>query len=263
MADLLMLLAAGIFAGLLSSTLGIGGGLIIVPALTIIFSQQQQAAVATSLLTIFLITAVNLIRFQHQRLIDWRIVGYIALFSSIASFTGGLLAVHLSRIALTLIFILFILAVIYKTIQMDKKAITKRKQSSSAFFAFKIGSLSGIISGLTGVGGGAITTPLLLASGKTAHEKVVPISNGIMLFNALFALLAFIIKADIVDLETMRIGYIYMRQSLFLFISALPFAWFGALLQKRIPLHVRRMLLLILLGLICMRMIIKLVQLIV
>ncbi len=234
------IIVVGTVAGLMSSTLGIGGGIIIVPALSIVFGFSQQEAIATSLAAIFTITAMNVIRFQRQGLILWKIALPIALFSLISSFLAGLTAVHLPEKTLILIFLIFILFLTYKTIFLKNKVTAEKKSINKLQFAsFKIGTLSGLISGITGVGGGVIITPLALTNRLCDNLRVVPCSNTVMLFTTFFGALAFIINQP-ANLEMLQFGFVRFDAALIIFLSALPATWFGTRYQSKMPLNIRK-----------------------
>lgn len=237
---ILGIIVAGTIAGLMSSTLGIGGGIIIVPALSIVFGFSQQEAIATSLATIFLITAINVIRFQKQGIILWRIALPIALFSLISSFLAGMSAVHLPEKTLVLIFLIFIIFLIYKTLILKNNVPREQKPKQKIRYAsLRIGALSGFISGITGIGGGAIITPLVLTNRLCDNRRVVPCSNSIMLFTTFFGALAFIINQP-ADPAARQIGFIHLDGALILFLSALPAIYFGTRYQHKMPLNVRK-----------------------
>jgi uncharacterized membrane protein YfcA len=70
----------GLFAGLLSGIFGIGGGLVIVPALVLGFNFSQLQAVATSLAGLLLPVGLFAVLEYHRRgLVHWRAAGLIAL----------------------------------------------------------------------------------------------------------------------------------------------------------------------------------------
>ena len=74
------ILFIGLVAGLLSGVFGIGGGLVIVPALVLGFNFSQMQAVATSLAGLLLPVGFFAVMEYHRRdLVDWRAAGLIAL----------------------------------------------------------------------------------------------------------------------------------------------------------------------------------------
>jgi uncharacterized membrane protein YfcA len=104
----------GAAAGYLAGFLGIGGGLVTVPALTWVFSQSPETndraihfAVATSLATM-LVTSLSSIIAHHRRgAIIWPEVRRLVLGLSIGAVGGALLAGALAPLSLTLVFAAF------------------------------------------------------------------------------------------------------------------------------------------------------------
>lgn len=70
----------GLVAGLLSGVFGIGGGLVIVPALVLGFNYSQMQAVATSLAGLLLpVGLFAVLEFNRRGLVNWHAAGLIAL----------------------------------------------------------------------------------------------------------------------------------------------------------------------------------------
>ena len=99
----LMYVSLGAFAGRLAGLLGVGGGLIIVPVLTFIFTAQHlpdahilHLALGTSLASI-MFTSVSSLRAHHQRgAVDWMVVRRISLGIMVGTFGGSWVAAQLS-----------------------------------------------------------------------------------------------------------------------------------------------------------------------
>ncbi len=257
--EIIVAIVTGLMVGLMSSTLGLGGGIVIVPALSVYLGFSLQEAVATSLFTILLVVIINVLRFQMQKLIEWPVAGLIAIFAAISSFLAGRIAVYLSQIILLSFFILFLVYLTVKTFMPTQVHANKQSVRSKWYEAAKVGLLSGFISGLTGVGGGSITTPLLLNGGRISSGKVVPISNSIMLFTSLFASFAYM-SVKHPNAAGWQIGYIHLDLAGLLFLSAMPTAYFGAKVQKYLSLSMRKKLLGAFLIIIALRMLFRLLQ---
>ena len=260
MDHLFSVLAAGALAGFVSSVLGIGGGVILVPVLAVVFGFKQPEAMATSLGTIALITAYNTLRFQTKKQIYWKGVLYIAAFAMLCSFLAGYIAHFLPDFLLVIFFILFVLAMLYKTLRKNKLAAVKPADEPhlSVKLSAVIGTFSGTVAGLTGVGGGAVTTPLLMAYGRLPHFMVVPLSNAVMFFTAVAGTAGYAIQ-DVAEKGSAQTGYVHLDIVFLLFISALPAAYLGTRFQDKIAAPWRRGMLIAVLLIIAVRMILKLV----
>jgi uncharacterized membrane protein YfcA len=172
------LAALGLVAGFLAGLLGIGGGMLLGPFLTAIFSARGipadlavKMAIATSMATI-VFTSVSSVRAHHKRgAVRWDIVKRLApgivLGAALASV--GVFSI-LKGTALALFFAAF---VGYSATQMflDKKPKPSRQMPGTAG-QLGWGSGIGFLSGLVGAGGGFISVPFMVA-----HN--VPVINAV------------------------------------------------------------------------------------
>lgn len=77
---LLAFLLLGLFAGLLSGLFGIGGGLVIVPLLILLFRKSMTEAVGTSLGALLLpVGALAVMEYHRRGAVDWRAAGMLAV----------------------------------------------------------------------------------------------------------------------------------------------------------------------------------------
>lgn len=104
-------LAIGVCAGVLAGMFGIGGGVLFVPALTLVVGLSQVTAEGTSLLAMVPVGIVGAWS-QHRRgLVKVNEALTIGLLSAIGVFTGGLLAHHLPEAVLRRVFGVFLLVI--------------------------------------------------------------------------------------------------------------------------------------------------------
>lgn len=94
----------GLFAGLIASTLGLGGGFIYVPALVFFFTFQQHTAQGTSLAVIVPTAAVAAFLHGRRGRVRWRTALLIGGGGIIGGFMGSALALRLSAEVLQKIF---------------------------------------------------------------------------------------------------------------------------------------------------------------
>ncbi|MDE2418112.1 MAG: sulfite exporter TauE/SafE family protein [Burkholderiales bacterium] len=172
------LVALGLGTGFLAGLLGIGGGMLIGPFMTLIMSAQGvsadlavKMAIATSMATI-IFTSVSSVRAHHERgAVRWNIVKGLApgivLGGAIASM--GIFAV-LKGTTLALVFAAFIG---FSATQMflDKKPRPGREMPGTGG-QLGAGGVIGLVSGLVGAGGGFISVPFMVACN-------VPIINAV------------------------------------------------------------------------------------
>ncbi len=82
-------LAAALSVGVLTGLVGIGGGFLVVPALVLLSGVPMHRAVGTSLVVITLNASSGVLGYLGQTSIDWRMVGWFTLLSSIGILVGA------------------------------------------------------------------------------------------------------------------------------------------------------------------------------
>ena len=85
--DAIALVLVGLFAGVVSVVLGVGGGIVVVPALLWLRGMETKAAVATSLAMIVPTAVVGAIR-KPAGLVDWTAAGILACGAVAGAFAG-------------------------------------------------------------------------------------------------------------------------------------------------------------------------------
>ncbi len=118
---ILLLLLIGAAAGMLSGLVGVGGGVIIVPALVMVlgFSQHQAQGTSLGLLSIPVV-AVAAFNYYKQGYIDIKVVLIMAVAFLIGGFLGSKLAVGLPQAQLKKIFAIVLLIIGGKMLFFDK-----------------------------------------------------------------------------------------------------------------------------------------------
>ena len=165
--DVALLALAGMFAGVMSGLLGIGGGALIVPVLVIVFEAQQvapdvvmHAALGTSLATIIFTTMSS--TFAHQRVgaVDWPIFRRIAPAIVIGTLLGVALADQLASRTLKALFVAFMFGI---ALQMARGTSATRPHAKlpGAVGMNIAGGIIGIASALFGIGGGSLSVPFM------------------------------------------------------------------------------------------------------
>lgn len=100
----------GLLTGVLSGLLGIGGGAIIVPILSILFGMSQHMAVGTSLGAMLLpVGLLGAWEYYKAGNIDFKASLLIAIGLFLGAWFGGMFAQHLSPIVMRRIFAIFLL----------------------------------------------------------------------------------------------------------------------------------------------------------
>lgn len=105
MNEILILLVIGLAAGFLSGMVGIGGGVIIVPALIYFLGFTQHSAQGTTLfMFLFPIGILGVINYYKAGYVDWRAAAFICVTFIAGSYFGSKLAVSIDQMAVKRIF---------------------------------------------------------------------------------------------------------------------------------------------------------------
>jgi uncharacterized membrane protein YfcA len=110
---LLLLVVVGVLGGALAAALGVGGGIVFVPALVVIAGFSQQVAEGTSLAVILVTTGVAAWTHHTRGRVDWRMVAVVGGAGIIGALAGSSLALRLHADVLQRLFavLLFLVAV--------------------------------------------------------------------------------------------------------------------------------------------------------
>ena len=128
-------LAIGLGAGILSGLVGIGGGIVMVPAIVLFLQYSQHQAQGTSLavLTLPVVLLATIQYYTQCKLqgtpIDLRIVGLLAIGFVVGGFLGSRLAMTISQDQLKRIFAVILFYTALRMLEWDKLLIQLFKKS--------------------------------------------------------------------------------------------------------------------------------------
>ena len=107
---ILILLCIGIAAGILSGVVGIGGGIIVVPALVFFLGFSQEMAQGTSLSFLILPTGIfAVMNYYKEGYVDWKVALIIASSFLLGGYIGSKIAISLNQNVVKKIFACFII----------------------------------------------------------------------------------------------------------------------------------------------------------
>lgn len=236
----LMYLLLGASAGLFAGLFGIGGGIILVPFLSWIFTDKGMpihlimlCAIATSLATIIPTSISSVMAHNKLGAIKWDIVMRLAPAIMLGSMAGTLIAQQLDSGNLKTIFGLFLIAVSIQTgLQLKPKTQTLKLGRWVCRFG---GAAIGTCSSLLGIGGGTLTVPFLLKSGQPIRNAVA-ISSACGFPIAVAGTISYIILGlNTPDRLVWSMGYINGPAFIGIVASSIFFAPLGAKLAHRLP----------------------------
>ena len=112
LAQILILLVIGLFAGMVGGSLGVGGGIVIVPALVLIMGFSQHEAQGTSLaVLLFPVAILGVVNYYRNNYVNFKFALILIVAFIIGSYFGSLISVNLPEKILKKIFGLFMLIV--------------------------------------------------------------------------------------------------------------------------------------------------------
>ncbi len=115
--DILILIAIGLSAGFIAGTLGVGGAIIIVPALIYFFQMPQHNAQGTSLaILLFPVGLLAFYNYYKQGFVNFRVAVIVMIAFLVGGYFGSLFAIHLPAKTLKVMFGLLMLLASFKMI---------------------------------------------------------------------------------------------------------------------------------------------------
>ena len=175
---LALIMAIGAFAGVVAGLLGVGGGIILVPAFFFAFAalgyetpELMQICLATSLATI-IVTSLRSVMAHHRKgAVDWGILRAWGPGIAIGAVLGVVAASGLRNEALMVLFGVLALAVgLY--LAFGRAHWRLGDQMPGGWARAILSPLVGFLSVLMGIGGGSFGVPLMTLYGRPIHNAV-------------------------------------------------------------------------------------------
>jgi uncharacterized membrane protein YfcA len=132
---ILIVIMVGIAAGVLGGLVGVGGGIIIVPALVYFLGFTQKTAQGTSLGLIMLpVGILGVLQYYKQGHVDFKVVGILAIGFFIGSFFGSKVALWLSQETVKKIFAVLMILIAVKMLFFDRsvKPVNNKTAASAS-----------------------------------------------------------------------------------------------------------------------------------
>lgn len=237
---LALYVATGATAGFLAGLLGVGGGLIMVPALVFIAQQMDFAeqhilhlALGTSLATV-VFNSISSIRSHHKRgAVRWPVFRQLAPGLLLGTLLGSLIAQYFKSLWLQGFFGLFAMLVGLQMLSAwraeGRFALPGRRGFGLA------GGAIGLISAWVGIGGGSMTVPFLSAC-RVSLREAIGTSSAAGLPIAIGGSLGYIwIGWNQVDLPQWSLGFVHLPALVLLAVSGALLAPLGARLAHSLP----------------------------
>jgi uncharacterized membrane protein YfcA len=240
LSDILMLMLCGSISGFLAGLLGIGGGMILVPFMILVFNHlgfNQEVivhmAIATGMATILFTTSSAIWAHHKHGSIDWKLVASLSPGMIFGGLIGGSeLFEALKTSWLSLFFALFI---IYSSIQMLLNKKPKPGRDLPGFLGlFSFGTFAGALASLVGAGGAFITVPFMLWCNVKPHTAMAT-SSGLGLPIAAAATIGYMYGSwGNPTLPSGSLGFVYLPAVACIVIVSIFTAPFGAKLARKL-----------------------------
>jgi len=230
----------GLIAGLLAGLFGLGGGVLIVPALVWLLSVYNFpaellmiTAVATSLATIVFTSIASVLTHYRLGAIKWDRVFRLTPGILIGAGAGAIIANLIDAEILKGIFIVYLIYIGFRMAfpKRPKKEVKKPKLRLD----YLMGNAIGFCSSILGIGGGTLTVPYLLAR-QLAMKNAVAVSSACGLPIAISGTIVYaVLGVNNNELPEWSLGYVYLPALAGIIVCSIVTAPIGAKLANKLP----------------------------
>lgn len=242
----------GIVAGFLAGLFGVGGGLLLVPVLLLLFDAQHFApehimhlALGTSMATI-LFTSLASLRKHHQHgAVNWQVVRNITPGILLGTAIGALTASVIPATGLGIFFALFVYFAAAQILINKRPHAARQLPGILGMTGFS--TLTGWVSSLVSIGGGTLVVPFLLWC-NLSIRNAIGTASAIGFPIAVGGTLGYItVGAHIETLPELHLGYVYLPALFWIALATMLTAPLGARAAHRLNVELLRKLFAVLL----------------
>ena len=236
---IILFLFVGMLGGFVSGLLGIGGGVIMVPLLTLAFTclgvepeHVYRLAAGTSLASI-IFTSIASARAHNRHLpVRWDLVKAFAPYLIVSTFLGTAIATRINPGILKIVFILFLFSLAGRMLfNIHLKA---REKPLPAMATRVVSSLIGLFCSFVGVGGGTMIVPYLTWNGANMHSAI-GVSATLGFFISLSGALGYAVNGlSETGLPWGAFGYVHIPALAAIMLTAVIFAPYGVKLAHKL-----------------------------
>jgi len=242
--DYLLIFILAIIASAASATVGLGGGLLLIPFIVLIFALPLKYVAGTMLLAMIPYAAVATIRNLKNQFVNFK----IGLTMEAGSILGVFVGAYFSGLFPDLLLkILFFLVAAYLMLTLQIPPSSPYNYISRGFNQFNfippfiscrmysdnrcsipllivVGIIAGFFSGLLGIGGGFLNTPILIVAVGLPPKLAVGTSLFMILITAFFG-----------TIEHAYLGHIHYELSLIIAVGMTIGAYAGTIILEKVP----------------------------
>jgi len=239
--QVLLFALIGFATGILSGLFGIGGGVVFVPVLFILFpgigiptDKVTLFVIATSLFAGSFASISSFINHLKAKHIEKSHALYLSLGALLSALIVPTYADSINGFYLKLLIIIVLLFASIKIyFQKNNAAENQIKNNLYKFVLFPTGIIIGGISSLTGLGGGIFYVPLLLSAWQLNVKNSIGTSSMVVFITMIAATISYIFSSYHLNIFENSLGYIYLPAGFLLGLSAIPGAWLGVKFIKK------------------------------
>lgn len=219
----LEILLISILAGVVGSVLGLGGGIIVTPALMLLFGVSIEHAIGASIISVIATSSGSAIAYIRDRITNLRVGMFLEIATTVGAITGAFIG---GIIAPNLLYIIFGLLLIYSVINMIKKKESHQEQVSlspaaaklrlqgsyydkaidrevpynvdNVYGGFSVMYGAGVVSGLLGIGSGSFKVMAMEVFMKLPLKVSTATSNFMMGVTGAASAAVYLLRGDIV-----------------------------------------------------------------
>ena len=120
------MLLVGLFAGILGALLGLGGGIVITPVLTLLFGVDIKYAVGASIIAVLATSSGSAIAYLKDDMLNLRIAMFLEIFTTLGAFVGAVLSVITDS---QFLFLLYGALMLFQAFNMYQKIRSKKEEN--------------------------------------------------------------------------------------------------------------------------------------
>lgn len=218
-------LVTGLLAGAFGGLFGVGGGIILIPLLTLWLGATQHQAHGTSLAVTGITALASLAIYAAHHNVDWRTAAVVGIGSALTARYGARYAARVSAPNLKRAFAAFLLVVGIRLLWSPAPPAVAMVSGAAAIAAnLALGAAIGLIAGFMGVGGGILAVPgfaLLLGMPQQLAQGT--------------SLAVILVTAPVGTIENLRLGNVLVRLLAMLAVGAAIGAALASLVVQGLP----------------------------
>lgn len=224
------MMLVGLAAGAFGALLGLGGGFLVIPVLTIVFDMPIHSAIGISLVGVIATSTSAAIVYVREGKVDIRLGMLLELGTTVGAIVGAIIAAFVSAKVLYLLFSVLLIYNAYAMYRKDEPAKDQiavaggpdhvvagvspvQKTAEAPEYEVKnipiglaFSGVAGILSGLLGIGGGLIKIPVMYTLMGVPLKTAVATSNFMIGVTAAASASIYFLSGNISPVETVPVA---------------------------------------------------------